>query len=683
MLLREDFRYVVLDTETTGVDKKNDELTQIALVEYNWQWKELQRFSSYIKTQTSIQPVVSMLTWISKETLEDAPSWEEVKEKVKSFLWENTVIIGHSVWFDIDFLSRYLEDEWGVVCYTSIDTLSLSQALFPYQQSYALEILAQNLLPPSDKTNYHDALTDTLVTGDLFFASLKKLESLLYSFPYLREIFKRTKEGLAKCLSYNGESQYLLKEVPILSSPILQEKKIPTEDIIPEWTRYIGKTSLESTLKTISIDAHCLAFSHHSKALLTQKQYAKVGTLTPLYEQTAFDSHLLHKFFTKKEYLEWEVYCATKYFLHAREWHGSFHAANAGDTLFLNACRLQTPRSMRKKLFTHHDLFEAIHNDAINREQTLLLFDKERLLEGWSKRKYKPYDFYTLSNKLQALLYKNELLEKDTKELESIHSAILIFIWYFTDEAEKLEKDLHKELPTQNNQIHISVADFQNDWYFFKSSHIRKNIQEKIENIAPLLSPYDFSILEKEQQKVDQILNAPFSLTRKRSNYQTWFTIQSDDTFVERDDILHFFETYHIRILTALDPRFPKLPWTQTENAWVPIAKRKDISLRAGERVCIIAPGKAAAQQLILSLHNSKAYDWFFLGAEHVTWGSGKIIQQTIGKNKYILIWWYNFCIQCVANWIKFDSIGALDIIEWDHINPFTDLWYYAGEKNK
>lgn len=139
----------------------------------------------------------------------------------------------------MSFLERYCTPTH----YTTIDTLPFTQALFPYQQSYALEIIANNILDPKERPNaedgnFHDALIDVLATGVLFFTLLRKLESLLYTYPYLREVYKRTNEGIAICLTYKEEQQFLLEEVPVLSAPINREskKKMPE---LPLGNRYV------------------------------------------------------------------------------------------------------------------------------------------------------------------------------------------------------------------------------------------------------------------------------------------------------------------------------------------------------------------------------------------------------------------------------------------------------------
>lgn len=63
------------------------------------------------------------------------------------------------------FLERYCSP----IYLTTIDTLPFTQALFPYQPSYALEIITANILDvddlsTNDNHSFHDALTDVFAT---------------------------------------------------------------------------------------------------------------------------------------------------------------------------------------------------------------------------------------------------------------------------------------------------------------------------------------------------------------------------------------------------------------------------------------------------------------------------------------------------------------------------------------
>ena len=77
MLVRTDLRYVVFDVETTGLDKKYDDIIQIGLVEYDAYGQVVRTFSSYVKPPKTekIADMVEMITGITAEQLVDAPAW--------------------------------------------------------------------------------------------------------------------------------------------------------------------------------------------------------------------------------------------------------------------------------------------------------------------------------------------------------------------------------------------------------------------------------------------------------------------------------------------------------------------------------------------------------------------------------------------------------------------------------
>lgn len=69
---------------------------------------------------------VSIITGITDEMLIGKPSWEEVKDRVESFICEGDIIVGHNVLFDISMLKTHginLEN------FPVIDTFELSEIL--------------------------------------------------------------------------------------------------------------------------------------------------------------------------------------------------------------------------------------------------------------------------------------------------------------------------------------------------------------------------------------------------------------------------------------------------------------------------------------------------------------------------------------------------------------------------
>lgn len=673
MLLRDDLKYVVLDFETTWIDKKYDEIIQVWIVEFDVAWNVLREFSSYVQpTRTEkIHDVVDMITWISMDTLLWAPSWESIFDSVASFFDEKTVIIWHSIWFDIAFLKRY----WISTYYSSIDTLPLAQTLKPYMPSYALEIIAQTIVKNNAKKWYHDALIDSQTTWAVFFALMKDLGAIFYEFPYLREITKRTNEWLPVCIAQKKDERYLIKDIPALNTHTSQQKGGNWEWVIPPWTRFAWDNALENIAQITTKWNYISGFAHHQKVLLTQKKLAQQGSMLHIHEQHIFDDNLLHQFFTKKIFTEWEWRFAIKYHVHVFHKHKSLHATSPFDYMLLKALRWSSPITPSKKLFTHAEIFTHIDALSLSPETQIVLFDKEWLFDSWKKWRFQAIDLYIFAQICEAVQYKYELEKRDDSYIKNILFTCYIFIWFFTSEITSYIRDTSKENATIDN--------YSWSTYFTKSNKILAHLDALINQMATHIEPLDSIALEKAYHQVTKIISSPFVAQIKWSDYNQWIVIQPIDTYTTWDDIMQTMTWYNITVLSVLDTKFPALPINKDTLISKPIVKRKDIVVWDIPKICIIAPSKAAAQQLITSLHKSNAYKDCFLAGEHITWWAWKIIQQTLQKKSYILIWWYWFCLQCIAHWVEFDTISALDIQQSWNINPFMDISYYAAHTKK
>lgn len=151
-------------------------------------------------------------------------------------------------------------------------------------------------------------------------------------------------------------------------------------------------------------------------------------------------------------------------------------------------------RTMRKKIFTHYDLFEAVSQGNISRDQTITLFDKEWLFDNWKKRRYKAYDLYSLATLLDAIIYKNTLQEKDTSYLEQLSSSFLIFIGFFSEESDTIHKDIqHNAHKADENRhtVNIPVDSYFTSTYFFKSRHIREQMHDRLNACIGSCDPHD------------------------------------------------------------------------------------------------------------------------------------------------------------------------------------------------
>lgn len=156
--------YVVLDTETTGLDRRDDAIIEIAMIAYD-DGKEVERFSTFINPGRPISPSASRVNHIHDADVADAPSIDAVMPDVLRLL-SGRVVIGHSVTFDLAFLGYAVPPEAGRLSVEYVDTIPLARRAFPGRSTYKLSALARDL--GLSDTQEHRALGDVLLTARLF-----------------------------------------------------------------------------------------------------------------------------------------------------------------------------------------------------------------------------------------------------------------------------------------------------------------------------------------------------------------------------------------------------------------------------------------------------------------------------------------------------------------------------------
>lgn len=96
-------KYIVLDTETTGLNAAEDELLQVSIIDN----EGAVLFDSYIKpTQHTEWAEAERINHISPEMVADSPTIEEVISEINDILKRYDKIVGYNVRFDADFLKH-------------------------------------------------------------------------------------------------------------------------------------------------------------------------------------------------------------------------------------------------------------------------------------------------------------------------------------------------------------------------------------------------------------------------------------------------------------------------------------------------------------------------------------------------------------------------------------------------
>lgn len=152
--------YVVIDTETTGLDYEYCSIIEVSAVRCSG-GSVVDKFTSLVKPEpvTTYYPCrndgagewvtryvdqyITDLTGITNEMLAEAPEPEEVMPKLLDFLGAS-VLIGHNANFDVNFLYDAAMDTCGKpLANDFIDTLRIARKVFPDLKHHRLSDVAE------------------------------------------------------------------------------------------------------------------------------------------------------------------------------------------------------------------------------------------------------------------------------------------------------------------------------------------------------------------------------------------------------------------------------------------------------------------------------------------------------------------------------------------------------------
>ena len=156
--------YAIVDIETTGGYAAANGIIEICVKIFDGE-KVIEEFETLINPEQAIPKYIQAFTGINNEMVQDAPRFEEVAEKVFTYLQGN-IFIAHNVNFDYSFIKNHLEFYGYTLNTKKLCTVRLSRQIFPGFPSYSLGNLCNSL--QIDLTNRHRAGGDAAATVVLF-----------------------------------------------------------------------------------------------------------------------------------------------------------------------------------------------------------------------------------------------------------------------------------------------------------------------------------------------------------------------------------------------------------------------------------------------------------------------------------------------------------------------------------
>ena len=171
-------RYIVFDTETTGLNPLNgDKIIEIGAVELINKERSGKTYHQLINPEKNISKETTEITHINNETVANMPKFKDIANDFLSFLkkepddCQQTFLVAHNASFDIKFLNHELKQAGfnGLPPFEVIDTLDIARQKFPNQKA-TLDILCEkfNISLEKRKKEGHGALLDSQILVDVF-----------------------------------------------------------------------------------------------------------------------------------------------------------------------------------------------------------------------------------------------------------------------------------------------------------------------------------------------------------------------------------------------------------------------------------------------------------------------------------------------------------------------------------
>ncbi|MEQ1438333.1 exonuclease domain-containing protein [Fontimonas sp. SYSU GA230001] len=166
--------YTAFDTETTGLDPAGGDriiaIGGIRIVENRILSREV--FETLVATERRIDPAAQRVHGIDAAMLAGQPPPEEALPLFRRYC-EDTVLLGHNAAFDLRFFELQGQAAGVRFDLPVLDTLLLSQLVYPQRDAHRLEAIAERL--GISVLGRHTALGDAILTAEVFLRLLPLL----------------------------------------------------------------------------------------------------------------------------------------------------------------------------------------------------------------------------------------------------------------------------------------------------------------------------------------------------------------------------------------------------------------------------------------------------------------------------------------------------------------------------
>ncbi len=175
-------RYVILDTETTGLDpKQGHRVIELAGVELVGRQLTGRHFHRYLNPDREIDAGATEVHGMTWEDLRDKPHFAEVIDEFLEFL-DGAGLVIHNAPFDVAFLDYELglidRPSISTLCGGVVDTLRLAREQFPGKRN-TLDALCERFAIEHSHRTLHGALLDARLLAEVYLAMTRGQELLV------------------------------------------------------------------------------------------------------------------------------------------------------------------------------------------------------------------------------------------------------------------------------------------------------------------------------------------------------------------------------------------------------------------------------------------------------------------------------------------------------------------------
>lgn len=182
----DDCRYVVIDTELTGLNYKKDEIISIGGIKMTGRRIELGKtFYATVKPRNGITKESIIIHTIMPSEVKDSPSIDSVISRFLNFC-EDDIIVGHFISLDITFINKELNN---AIKRKIENPLLDTVAIYDWIENQRLRTIGYDEIVSGEKDLFsiakkynitvsesHNALIDAFITAQLFQRFLIQLQ---------------------------------------------------------------------------------------------------------------------------------------------------------------------------------------------------------------------------------------------------------------------------------------------------------------------------------------------------------------------------------------------------------------------------------------------------------------------------------------------------------------------------